>query len=128
MAGDGVCNLCNVAVNAIIDRDPRAVFRFASLQSEPATRLLAQLGVGPIAGDPSSVLLVEGGRVYDRSTAVLRIARRLGGVCWLLVPFFVVPKSIRDAAYGFIARHRYRWFGKSEVCRVPTKELRDRFL
>jgi predicted DCC family thiol-disulfide oxidoreductase YuxK len=124
---DGVCNLCNGSVNFIIDRDPTARFRFAALQSSQATELLARLGQAP-QPEPQSVLLVEDGRLYERSTAALRIARRLRGGWKLLYAFIVVPRPLRDAVYGFIARNRYRWFGKSEACRVPTPELRARFL
>jgi predicted DCC family thiol-disulfide oxidoreductase YuxK len=124
---DGVCNLCNGSVNFIIDRDPAARFRFAALQSAPAAELLGRFGQKPEA-EPQSVLLLEDGKLYDRSTAALRIARRLGGGWKLLYAFIVVPRPVRDVVYGFIARNRYRWFGKSESCRMPTPELRARFL
>ena len=126
---DGVCNLCNAAVNFIIDRDPRGVFRFAALQSAFGERELARLGIPPPAGDPETILLVENGRVHARSTAALRISRRLSGLWPLLALLVVVPRPVRDAVYGWVARNRYRWFGRtSDVCRVPTPELRARFL
>ena len=124
---DGVCNLCNGAVNFIIDRDPSVRFRFAALQSSQAEALLAPLGRVP-EPDPQSFILVEEGRVYERSTAALRIARRLPGAWRLLYAFIVVPAPLRDVAYRFIARNRYRWFGKADTCRMPTPELRKRFL
>lgn len=125
---DGVCNLCNGAVQFIIDRDPEGTFRFASLQSERAGALLRAHGLEPPAGDPESMVLVDGGRVYQRSSAALRIARRLRGGWGLLYGLMIVPSFVRDAVYRLIARNRYRWFGKSEQCRVPTPELRARFL
>ena len=124
---DGVCNLCNGAVNFIIDRDPSARFRFAALQSSQAAALLAPLGRVPEA-EPQSFILVEDGRVYERSSAALRVARKLPGAWRLFYAFIVVPRPIRDVVYRFIARNRYRWFGKAEACRMPTPELRARFL
>ncbi|MBZ0117075.1 MAG: thiol-disulfide oxidoreductase DCC family protein [Sandaracinaceae bacterium] len=125
---DGVCNLCNGAVQFILDRDPKEYFRFASLQSERGVSLLREHGIAVPEGDPESFVLVENGRAYERSTAALRIARHLRGIYKLLWVFSIVPRPLRDLVYRFIARHRYRWFGKSEVCRVPTPELRARFL
>ncbi|QRK11617.1 thiol-disulfide oxidoreductase DCC family protein [Archangium violaceum] len=124
---DGVCNLCNGVVNFIIDRDPSARFRFAALQSTQAAVLLAPLGRVPEA-DPQSFILVEDGRVYERSSAALRVARKLPGAWKLFYVFVVVPTPLRDAVYRFIARNRYRWFGKADACRMPTPELRARFL
>ena len=125
---DGVCNLCNGAVQFIVDRDPRGTFRFTSLQSVRAASLLREHGREPPRGEPDSVVLIEDGRVYERSTAALRIARRLSGAWPLFYAFLIVPRLLRDAVYSLIARYRYRWFGKSEQCRVPTPELRARFL
>lgn len=125
---DGVCNLCNASVQFILDRDPQARFRFASLQSDAAKRLLSTRGLALPEGDPESVMLVEGDRVYSHSDAALRIARGLRGVWKALVAFLIVPRFIRDAVYRFIARNRYRWFGRTEECRIPTPALRARFL
>lgn len=123
---DGVCNLCNSAVNFIIDRDPGAAFRFAPLQSEPGRTLTTRCSVDLAATD--SLILVEGDRYYVRSTAALRIARRLTGAWPLCYGFILVPRPLRDWAYDWIARNRYRWFGKRETCRLPTPEDRARFL
>jgi predicted DCC family thiol-disulfide oxidoreductase YuxK len=125
---DGVCNLCNAWVNFLIDRDSVGALRFASLQSGAAQELLASLGRPPPASEPDTVLLVEQGRVFERSTAVLRTARHLRGAWPLLAALLVVPRPVRDGLYRWISRHRYRWFGRSEVCRVPTPELEARFL
>ena len=123
---DGVCNFCNASVHFIIDRDPGNRYRFAALQSEIGRRLLVQHGLPPDACD--SIVLLEGDRCYVRSTAALRIVRRLRWPWPFLYVFIVVPRFLRDVAYSFIARNRYRWFGRSEQCRLPTPQLRQRFL
>ena len=120
---DGVCNLCNGFVQFVIARDPGARFRFAALQSDSARRLLDGLGAVP-----DSVVLVDGGRVYTRSAAALRIARRLPFPWSLAQALIVVPRPLRDWVYDRIARHRYRWFGRKDVCMIPTPDLRARFL
>ena len=123
---DGVCNLCNGFVRFVIDRDPAARFRFAALSSDAAVRLLEDNAVrGPI---PDSIVLVEDGRVYFRSDAPLRIARGLTFPWPLLAVFLLVPRFVRDRVYDFIAARRYRWFGRRDVCMVPTPELNKRFL
>ncbi len=123
---DGVCNLCNGTVLFVIDRDPEEIFRFAALQTELARRLLAEHG--STGEGLSSLILLEGGRHYTESTAALRIARRLSGAWPLLYAFSLVPRPVRDAVYRWIARNRYRWFGRSESCRIPTPALSARFL
>ncbi len=121
---DGVCNLCNAAVNFIIDHDHEAVFRFAPLQSETGRRLTGRCGLE----NEDTIILVENGRCHVRSAAALRIARRLGGAWTLLTILLAVPLPIRDAAYRFVARNRFRWFGKCDTCRMPTPDLKSRFL
>lgn len=123
---DGVCNLCNGSVNFLLDRDHRETFRFASLQSDAGQRLLAEHGLP--ADDFDSFVLVEEGRAYTRSTAALRVARRLGFPWRLASLLLVIPAFLRDPFYDLVAKNRYRWFGKEETCRVPTPELRARFL
>ena len=125
---DGVCNLCHGAVQFIIDRDPKGRFHFASLQSERGHALLREHGVAPVTGDPDTIYLIEDGRLFDRSTAALRIARRLAFPWWLGAAGLVLPRALRDVAYRFVARNRYRWFGRTNECRVPTPELRARML
>lgn len=137
---DGVCNLCNAAVLFIIDRDPRGRFRFAPLQSDYATNLVAALGerlpeqapVPPPASAPlpagDTIVLIEDGRVYQSSDAALRICGHLRGPWPLLSWFLVLPRGFRDWVYDLVARNRYRWFGRTESCRIPTPELRERFL
>jgi predicted DCC family thiol-disulfide oxidoreductase YuxK len=123
---DGECNLCNASVDLVMRNDADAVFRFGSLQSEAAERILEPYGRDPdLLG---SIILVETDGVYRESAAALRIARRMDGAWPLLYVFIIVPPFIRDAVYRWIARNRYRWFGKRDTCRLPTPEERDRFI
>ena len=123
---DGVCNLCNGFVQFVIRRDPTGRFTFAPLQSAAAK---ARLGTTVVPGvTPATVLLYEDGVLYERSAAVLRIARRLRAPWPLLAALLIVPRPIRDWMYDFVARHRYRWFGERDTCMVPTPDLRRRFL
>jgi len=112
---DGLCNLCNGVVRFIIARDPAARFRFAPLQ--PAE-----------AGARDSIVLVESGKTYTRSTAALRIARGLRFPWPLICALMVVPRPLRDVVYDWVARHRYGWFGKRTACMAPAPEVRGRFL
>jgi predicted DCC family thiol-disulfide oxidoreductase YuxK len=123
---DGVCNLCNGSVQFIVRHDPAGRFRFASLQSEAGQALLRRHGLDP--ADLFSVILVEGGRAYARSDAALRIAWGLSGPVRAAGVLRVVPRPLRDAVYGWVARNRYRWCGRREACMIPTPELRSRFL
>jgi predicted DCC family thiol-disulfide oxidoreductase YuxK len=123
---DGVCNFCEGTVNFIIARDPHAYFRFAALQSPVAHQLLESCASPPPTSD--SLVLVEGEKCYTRSTAALRIARRLRSPWFLLYGLIIVPRPIRDALYDWFARNRYRWFGKQDECLVPDTDTRRRFL
>jgi predicted DCC family thiol-disulfide oxidoreductase YuxK len=123
---DGDCNLCNGAVQFVIRRDPLEHFRFASLQSAAGRAALAAAGV--TGSLPDSIVLVRDGKVATKSGAALAIARGLRLPWPLLTVFWLVPYPLRDLVYDWIARNRYRWFGKREECWVPTKELRERFL
>lgn len=123
---DGVCNLCNASVQWVLKRDRHAQFRFAALQSEIGQQLLQQHGLDPIQFD--TVVLAEGDRIFLRSDAPLEISRRLGGGWKLLYVLKIIPRPLRDSVYNFIARNRYRWFGKQEVCMIPKPEWKGRFL
>jgi predicted DCC family thiol-disulfide oxidoreductase YuxK len=123
---DGVCNLCSASVQFVLRRDPRARFRFAALQSAAGRAALAQAGV--LGAVPDSIVLVHRGKVRVKSAAALAIARGLRFPWPLLSVFWLVPYPLRDVVYDWVARNRYRWFGKQETCWVPTKELRARFL
>lgn len=123
---DGLCNLCNASVQWVIARDPRATFRFASLQSEAGRALLARHALRPGAID--TVVLVDGDCVWLKSDAGLEVLRRIGGGFTLLRALRVVPRPLRDALYEWVARNRYRWYGKRAECLAPAPELRERFL
>lgn len=123
---DGVCNLCNASVQWVIRHDPKAVFRFASLQSEAGQALLQKFNLP--TDELNTVVLVDGGKVYTRSDVPIQVGKKLGGWWHLLQMFFIIPRPLRNAVYDWIARNRYRWFGKKEECWLPTPELRERFL
>jgi predicted DCC family thiol-disulfide oxidoreductase YuxK len=123
---DGVCNLCNAAVTFVINHDSKKHFRFASLQSQTGQDILRQIGRPTDQFD--SFVLWENGRFHEQSTAALRVARQLSGGWPLLYGFIIIPKAIRDAVYRFVARNRYRWFGRRDACMLPTPELKARFL
>jgi len=126
---DGVCNLCNGAVRWILKRDDDGVFRFGSLQWESArSALVARVGARGLQQLPDSIVLVDENGVHTRSTAALKIAARLGAPWSVLAVFLAVPRPVRDGAYDWIARNRYRWFGRRDACMMPTPELEDRFL
>jgi len=123
---DGVCNLCNQTVLFVIRRDRADRFRFSPLQGAYAkAHLPADAASNPL---PSSVVLLEDGKLYTESTAVLRVARRLGGMWPLLYLFILVPPFIRNAFYRWIAARRYRIWGKKESCMVPTPALQSKFI
>jgi predicted DCC family thiol-disulfide oxidoreductase YuxK len=122
---DGVCNVCNNWVQFIIKRDPSAKFRFASLQSDEA-KILLQNYDQKVSLD--SIVLLQDGKVYTESTAILQIFRKLAGLWPLLHVFRIVPSFIRDSFYRWFAKNRYRWFGQQESCMIPTPEVRQRFL
>jgi predicted DCC family thiol-disulfide oxidoreductase YuxK len=126
---DGVCNLCNAAVQWVIGRDRDALFRLASLQSEASRRVLEEVRPRVEVADlPDSIVLVDQDGIHTRSTAAMRIARRLGFPSSLLTMGYVLPASIRDAVYDFVARNRYGWFGRRDRCMMPTPETAARFL
>ncbi len=123
---DGVCNLCNQWVQFVIKRDPRALFRFASLQSDTAGTLLRQHNYEypPL----QSAILLMNGNLYTESTAILHIVHQLREPIQLTGCLRVVPTFIRNPLYRFIARNRYKWFGKQTSCMLPTPETKMRFL
>lgn len=123
---DGECNLCCGSVRFIIKRDPAGRFRFASLQSDAGRALLE--GRGMKTDDLHTIVLVDGDHVHVRSAAVLRIAGGMRRLWPIVAVLLIVPRFVRDGVYRFIARRRYRWFGKRETCMVPTDELRRRFV
>ncbi len=123
---DGVCNLCNSSVNFIIDHDPGKIFKFTSLQSETGQKILTEFQDKPM--ELNSVVLYQNDQIYLKSTAALKIAGKMSGLWFLMGIFWIVPPIIRNLVYDFIARNRYQWFGKMDACRMPTPELKDRFI
>ncbi|KYG81894.1 putative DCC family thiol-disulfide oxidoreductase YuxK [Roseivirga ehrenbergii] len=123
---DGVCNLCNSSVNFIIDRDPKKHFKFAALQSDFGQSKLKELGFNQEEFD--SLVLLSNGKVYRKSSAALRIAKKLNGLWPLLYIFILIPPFIRHGIYDIIGKNRYKWFGKQDSCRMPTPELKQRFI
>jgi predicted DCC family thiol-disulfide oxidoreductase YuxK len=123
---DGVCNLCSRSVQFILKRDRRNLFRFASLQSPLGQSLLQGTGLPPDHLD--SFVLVENNKVYTRSSGALRVCRKLGGAWPLLYVLMIIPRPLRDGIYNWIARRRYKWFGKKESCWLPSPEWKSRFL
>ncbi len=123
---DGVCNLCNNSIQLIIKRDKKQRFLFASLQSDAAQDILLQFQLRN--SDFDSIIFIENGEIHQKSTAILKISTYLGGLWKLNYGFMIIPEFIRDAIYSFIAKNRYKWFGKKDVCMIPTEELKIRFL
>ncbi len=123
---DGVCNFCNSTVNFVIKRDKKSVLRFATLQSRMAEGILANEHSGK--RDLNSFVFIEKNTIYTRSTAALRVCRYMNGLWPMMYGFMIVPRFIRDGIYNWVARNRYKWFGKKEVCMIPTPELQSRFL
>ena len=121
---DGHCNLCSGTVRFIIPRDRLRRFRFAPLSGPTANRVLHEKAPG---GAPDSILLLENEKLYEGSTAALHIAKRLDGLWPMLYLLMIFPLPLREAVYRFVARNRYRWFGKRETCWMPRPEWEDRF-
>jgi predicted DCC family thiol-disulfide oxidoreductase YuxK len=123
---DGVCNLCNSTVNFLIKRDKKQLFTFASLQSNAGQALLAKFSLPQ--QEFHSFVYVKGDQFYQRSGAVLRVLKDMGGIWKLAAVLLLLPTPLRDFIYNIIAKNRYRWFGKKNECMLPTPELKKRFL
>ncbi|MDI9257100.1 thiol-disulfide oxidoreductase DCC family protein [Flavobacterium sedimenticola] len=124
---DGVCNLCNSAVQFVIKKDRKDIFRFVALQSELGQKIVNYIGINTKNID--SIILYEPGKAYYyKAEAALQIVKELGGLYAGLRVFAVFPAFINNAVYDYVARHRYQWYGKRESCMVPTQELRAKFL
>lgn len=124
---DGVCNLCNRSVIFILQNEKRPTFHFASIQSEAGKELLEWCGLP--SNFSQAVVLIDHGKTYLSSTAALKIGQQLKFPWSLLAQIgLMVPRFFRDGVYHQIAQHRYRWFGKRDVCTVPTENLKARFL
>ncbi len=123
---DGVCNFCCASVQFIIARDRAGWFRFASQQSDIGQSLL--LSAGLPAGVADTFVVIEDNSVFTRSAAALKVAARLPWPWPVCGVFWMLPRLIRDAVYRVVARNRYRWFGQTETCWVPTPEIASRFI
>jgi predicted DCC family thiol-disulfide oxidoreductase YuxK len=123
---DGVCNLCNASVNFIIKHDKKERFLFASLQSDAAKEILLQFPSKKI--ELSSLILIENGKIYEKSSAILKITKHLNSGLNLFYIFKIIPKLLRDKLYSIIAKNRYKWFGKKSSCMIPTKKQKNRFI
>jgi predicted DCC family thiol-disulfide oxidoreductase YuxK len=123
---DGLCNLCIRSVKFIINHEADQLLRFTPLQSPAGARLLREFGFDP--EDAKSFVLVADGKPYVKSDAAIRVARHLRGGWRLIGAIKIIPRPIRNWTYDVIARNRYRWFGRSEACMVPTPELLSRFV
>lgn len=124
---DGYCGLCNGSVNFILDKDKKATMKFAPLQSDVAQEILSDF---PETKDLDSLMLYDKDlkKVFYKSKAVLKIAKYLGGVYSLAGIFWIIPNFIRDAIYDFVAKNRYKWFGKYDTCRMPQGNVKERML
>ena len=123
---DGICNFCNGAVNFVIRRDKKKLLKFAALQSEAGQLLLKHYSL-PVSKFESFVFIEEG-KVYTKSTAALKLCKHLTAMWPLVYGFIIVPAFIRNGIYTWIAKNRYKWFGKKEQCMIPSPEIRSRFL
>ena len=123
---DGVCNLCNGAVNWIIDRDKKNQFKFASLQSAFGKNVVKEHSLDNQYLD--TIVLLQNQKIYLRATAVLRIVKQLGGFYRLAAIFLIIPAPILNFFYNIVAQYRYAWFGKRDSCRVPEAGLKNKFI
>jgi predicted DCC family thiol-disulfide oxidoreductase YuxK len=123
---DGVCNLCSALVQFVIRHDPAAKFRFAAIQSEIGREIFQSHGLDP--ADLQTFVFISDGKMYVRSDAAIEVVSRFGGAWRFFTVFRLVPRVARDWIYSVIARNRYRWFGRKDVCMIPTPEIKERFL
>jgi predicted DCC family thiol-disulfide oxidoreductase YuxK len=124
---DGVCNLCEQSIQYVIKHDKNDVFRFVALQSELGEKILNYLKIDSSKTD--SIILYEPGQAYFyKSDAALEILNSLGGFLKWSVIFKVIPSALRNPIYDYIAKNRYKWYGKKDACMIPTSELKAKFL
>lgn len=124
---DGVCNLCNASVQFVIKHDKKDIFRFVALQSDLGQEIIKYIGIDPDKTD--SIILYEPGiAYYYKSTAALKIMKEMGGILSLSAVFLIIPPIIRNLVYDYIAKNRYKWYGKRDNCMIPTAELKAKFL
>ncbi|MEO9484088.1 MAG: DCC1-like thiol-disulfide oxidoreductase family protein [Ekhidna sp.] len=123
---DGVCNLCNTSVQFVIDRDKKDQFLFASLQSSYAKEVLPESLSDSDA--LQSIVLISKDKIITKSSAALTVAKSLSGLWPMMYLFMIVPRFVRDWIYDIVAKNRYKWFGKKDICMIPSPELKSRFI
>ncbi|TGV04056.1 thiol-disulfide oxidoreductase DCC family protein [Flavivirga rizhaonensis] len=124
---DGVCNLCNTSVQYVIKHDKKNIFMFAPLQSDIGKRIIERFNIDTKKTD-SILLYIPKSSLVSKSTAALKIAMHLGFPQNLMRVFFIIPPFIRNWVYDYIAKNRYKWYGKKDACMIPTPELKSKFL
>ncbi|MBP0905353.1 thiol-disulfide oxidoreductase DCC family protein [Mariniflexile gromovii] len=124
---DGVCNLCNSSVQYVIEHDKQNVFMFTALQSDAGQEIIKEYNIDTNKTDSILLYTPEQG-VVSKSTAAIKIASHLGFPQNLMIVFFIIPPFIRNWVYDYIAKNRYKWYGKKESCWIPTPELKSKFL
>ena len=123
---DGLCILCSNSVKFIIRHDPMAIFKFAPFQSKYGETICIKHNLS--TNMPESIILIDKGQIYDKSTAALKVAKKLNGLWPVFYVFIIIPKPIRDFFYDLIARHRYKLFGNKDTCMIPDKRYLQRFI
>jgi len=124
---DGVCNLCDTTVQYIIKHDKEDIFRFVALQSELGQEIIKHIGVD-ISKTDSIILYEQGHAYYYKAEAALKIAGKLGGIYSLLSVFSIFPNWISNKIYDYVAKNRYKWYGKKDACMIPNPEIKSKFL
>lgn len=124
---DGVCNLCDASIQFIIKHDKKDIFRFVAIQSELGQRIIKHIGINTTETD-SIILYLPGIAYFYKAEAALKIAKDLNGIYSFLSLLNVFPNSISNMVYDYIAKNRYKWYGKKEQCMIPTSELKSKFL
>jgi predicted DCC family thiol-disulfide oxidoreductase YuxK len=123
---DGICHFCNHSVQFVIRHDKLETFKFAALQSNAGQELLKKYNLP--TNDFDSFVLVKNHVIYTKSTAALHVCLGLGGLWRILYLLIIIPKPLRDVIYNFVAKNRYKWFGKKDQCKIPSSNIRKRFL
>jgi predicted DCC family thiol-disulfide oxidoreductase YuxK len=124
---DGVCNLCDSTVQFLIKHDKKDIFRFVAIQSEIGQEIISHIGIDTSKTD--SIILYEPGHAYYyKAQAALNIATSLGGMYSLMGIFKILPNGLSNMVYDYIARNRYKWYGKKDACMLPTSEMRAKFI
>ena len=123
---DGVCNFCDASVQFVIRHEKNSTLKFASLQSETGTHLMKKYGLD--SSEIDSIIFITNGKAYIKSSAALRLCKHLKGLYPLLFAFIIVPPFIRNSVYDWVARNRYKWYGKKDSCMIPSPEIRARFV